>query len=144
MRTQPFAAVAALAALATAGCIPPASCTHTNMAAKPVTKVDRPGAATPAVVEALLTAGSALDGERIAFELLEDGATLYETSATTGADGTARADLERLGPQAVTPFRRATQLRATFAGDATYCASADVAPMTFLDTHPVPTESSAR
>lgn len=122
------AALLALAALP--GCYAtPASCTPTTMAAKPADKVNLRAAGSSAVVEARLTAdGAGLDAERISFEVLDDGASVHETSATTGANGTARTDLKRADPQALVALARADEFRASFAGDGTYCASSDEAP----------------
>lgn len=124
-------AMLALAALP--GCYVDGDCTPTNTAARPADKVNVRAAGSSAVVEARLTAdGAALDAQRISFEILDDGSTVYETTATTGANGTARADLKRADPQAVVAFARADSFRASFAGDGTYCASTDVAQFRVL------------
>ena len=117
-------ALVALAALP--GCTVQSECTPTRTTARPADKVDVRSPTGSAVVQALLTSdGQPLDAKRLTFEILDDGSTVYETSASTGSAGTARADLKRLDPSAVVALARADSFRASFAGDATYCSSGD-------------------
>ena len=122
--SAPLLAVAVLP-----GCyVESADCTPSTTTAKPADKVDVRAATSSAVVEARLTAdGAPLSGRRLTFEILDDGATVYETTATTGSTGTARADLKRADAQALVALARADQFRASFGGDGTYCSSSDEA-----------------
>ena len=128
MRTHVVpAALVALAALP--GCYADGHCLPTEITSSPANKVDVRAPTGSAVVQARLTAdGEPLGAKRLSFEILDDGSTVYETSATTGSTGTARADLKRADPGAVVALARADAFRASFAGDDTYCSSFDNAP----------------
>lgn len=128
MRAHPLP-VALLALAALPACtVDSTGCTPTTTTARPADKVNVRAAGSSAVVEARLTADTAgLSGKRLTFEILDDGATVYETSATTGSTGTARADLKRADAEALVALARADEFRASFAGDSTYCSSDDSA-----------------
>lgn len=102
------------------------TCTPTRTAANAATKVDLTSPLKSATISAKLTAGDeALDGVRLTFEVMDDGGTVYEAAATTGADGVAKVDLKRADPEALVALARADRFRATFAGDSEYCRSSD-------------------
>ena len=118
---------AALLVLAAAtACTEPTDCTPTRVVAEDATKVDLRAVTRSATIEARLTAANEpLAGRRLSFEVLDDGASIHEANAATGADGTARVDLKRADPATLVALARADEFRASFAGDARYCSASD-------------------
>jgi len=120
----PAAAVASMASLA--GCYYDSDCAPTRVVAQRADKVNLGAAARSAVVTATLTAGGTpLPGRTLTFDVLDDGSSVYDDDARTGADGSASVDLKRADPAAIVAVVRADHVRASFAGDSAYCASSD-------------------
>ena len=115
-----------LALVALPACYTDGSCVPTRTTANAATKVDLTAPLKSATISARLTAeDEPLDGLRLAFEVMDDGGSVYEAAATTGADGVARVDLKRADPEALVALARADRFRATFVGDGEYCRSSD-------------------
>jgi L-ascorbate metabolism protein UlaG (beta-lactamase superfamily) len=115
--------------VALGGCVLPGcdtTCIPTATDAHDATRLDLVAPAGSAVLRGSLAAdGTELPGRQLVFDVLATGGTVHSGTASTGADGTASLDLKRVDAGAVGALVRGDQLRVTFGGDGTYCASAD-------------------
>jgi hypothetical protein len=106
------------------------SCIPTDTGAVRADKVDlrTPGRSSTLQAKLLVESDSRpLEGKTLTFDVLDDDATVYSTTASTGADGVAAIDLKRVDVDALTALARADRFRASFPGDSTYCSSSGVA-----------------
>lgn len=139
MRGAAVACVALAASLVT-GC--ETTCIPTAVQAEDATELDL--VAGSAVLRADLRADdTVLPGRQLTFDVLADGRAVHSDTASTGAGGTARLDLDRVEDVGtLAALVRADLLRASFRGDGTYCASADDAALRVVRAPaglPVPT-----
>ena len=113
-----------------AGCTDAVGCTPTTIDATPASRVDLGATSRSATLAARLSvtaSGEPLPGKSLRFAVTNDGAEVAEFTGSTVADGFARVDLKRIDVPAVNALARGKGFAASFAGDATYCSSADTA-----------------
>ena len=119
---------AALALLSVTACEGTTNCTPTRTEARAATKVNVGALSRSAVIDATLTAnGEPLSGLTLEFEVLDDDRAVYRADGSTGGNGIARHDLKRADADALLGIVRGDAFRASFDGNATYCASSDEA-----------------
>ena len=123
--------LAVTAAALLSGCVTDTSgCLPTQTSADEARKVDLRGPADSATLVATLTAeGMPVPGRVLRFDVLADGSAVHDDDASTGDNGVASLDLKQVDAGALTGLARAEEFRASFAGDDTYCASSDTAPV---------------
>lgn len=125
-----LAAVVISSSSVVTSCVDATDCTPTTLDAAPASRLDLSATSRSSTLEARLSveaSGEPLAGKSLRFAVTDDGAEIADVRGSTVADGVARVDLKRINLPAVEALARGNAFAASFAGDTTYCSSADSA-----------------